>query len=74
MLLKIVFLRLQNWSRLQPYYSSTITAGKDSSHTFSHARKGKRPFQRKALEKGHFPFLTWEKPHLAGGRKSGLTN
>ena len=41
---------------------------------FSHARKGKRPFQRKTLDKGHFPFLAWEKSHLAAGRKSGLTN
>ena len=36
--------------------------------------KGKRPFQSKTLDKGHFPFLAWEKSHLAGGRKSGLTN
>ena len=36
--------------------------------------KGKRPFQTKTLDKGHFPFLAWEKSHLAGGRKSGLTN
>ena len=41
---------------------------------FSHARKGKRPFQRKTLDKGHFPSLAWEKSRLAGGRKSGLTN
>ena len=34
---------------------------------FSHARKLKRPFQRKTLDKGHFPFLAWEKSHLAGG-------
>ena len=27
--LKIVFSRPQNWSRLKPYYSSTITAVKD---------------------------------------------
>ena len=27
---------------------------------FSHARKGKRPFQRKSLDKGRFPFLAWE--------------
>ena len=31
-------------------------------------------FLRKALDKGRFPFLAWEKSHLAGGRKSGLTN
>ena len=30
-------------------------------------------FQRKTLDKGHFPFLVWEKSHLAGGRTSGLT-
>ena len=24
--------------------------------------------------KGRFPFLAWEKSHLAGGRESGLTN
>ena len=41
---------------------------------FSHARKEKRPFQRKTLDKARFPFLAWEKPHLAGGTKSGLTN
>ena len=41
---------------------------------FSHARKGNGRFQRKALDKGHFPFLAWEKSHLAGGRKSGLAN
>ena len=41
---------------------------------FSHARKGKRPFSRVFLWKGRFPFLAWEKPHLARGRKSGLTN
>ena len=35
---------------------------------FSHARKGKQPFQEKTLEKGRFPFLAWEKSHLAGGR------
>ena len=40
----------------------------------SHARKGKWPLQRETLDKGHFPFLAWEKSHLAGGRKSGLTN
>ena len=27
---------------------------------FSHARKGKRPFQRKTLDKGHFPFSRGE--------------
>ena len=36
--------------------------------------KGKTAFSRKTLDKGHFPFLAWEKSHLAGGRKSGLTN
>ena len=36
-----------------------------------HARKGKRPFQRKTLEKGSFPFLAWEKSHLAADRKFG---
>ena len=28
--LKILFLRPQNWSRLKPYYQSTITAVKDA--------------------------------------------
>ena len=41
---------------------------------FSHARKGNWPFQRKTLDKGHFPFLAWEKSDLAAGGKSGLTN
>ena len=41
---------------------------------FPHARKGKRPFQRKTLGKGRFLFLAWEKSHLAGSRKSGFTN
>ena len=36
--------------------------------------KGKRPLSRVFLWKGRFPFLAWEKSHLAGGRKSGLTN
>ena len=38
--------------------------------------KGKRPFQRKTLNNGHFPFegfLAWAKSHLAGVGKSGLT-
>ena len=42
---------------------------------FSHARKGKRPFQRRNFsEKAIFPFLAWETSHLAGGREPGLTN
>ena len=37
--------------------------------------KGKTAFvEGFSLEKGRFPFLAWEKSHLAGGRKSGLTN
>ena len=37
--------------------------------------KGKTAFvKRNHLDKGRFPFLAWEKSHLAGGRKSGLTN
>ena len=30
--------------------------------------------KEKPSTKAVFPFLAWEKPHLAGGRKSGLTN
>ena len=40
---------------------------------FSHARKGKRSFQRKTLDKGDFPFSRGKKKPFAGGRKSGLT-
>ena len=37
--------------------------------------KGKTAFvEVVSLYKGRFPFLAWEKSHLAGGRKSGLTN
>ena len=37
--------------------------------------KGKTAFfKEKTVDKGHFPFLAWEKSHVAGGRKSGLTN
>ena len=37
--------------------------------------KGKTAFVgRFSLKKGRFPFLAGEKSHLAGGRKSGLTN
>ena len=28
-------------------------------------------FKEKTLDKGHFPFLAWEKSHLAGGRNRG---
>ena len=35
---------------------------------------GKRPFSRTNPRKGYFPFITWEKSHVARGRKSGLTN
>ena len=38
---------------------------------FSHARKGERPFQRSTLDKGRFPFLGWEKSHLAGAENRG---
>ena len=42
---------------------------------FSHARKGKRPFQRKALfEKAVFPFSRGKNRISQGGSKSGLTN
>ena len=41
---------------------------------FSNAIQGKGYFQGKTLEKGHFPFIAWEKSHVAGDRKSGLTN
>ena len=36
--------------------------------------KGKTAFVEGFSLKSRFPFLTWEKSHLAGGRKSGLTN
>ena len=37
--------------------------------------KGKTAFvEGFSLKFGRFPFLAWEKSHLAGGRKSGLTN
>ena len=36
---------------------------------------GKGLFSRKSPRKGgHFPFIAWGKSHVAGGRKSGLTN
>ena len=35
---------------------------------------GKGHFQGKTLQKGPFPFIAWEKSHVAGGRKIGLTN
>ena len=31
-------------------------------------------FSDDSLENGHFPFVAWEKSHVAGGRKSGPTN
>ena len=37
--------------------------------------KGKMAFvEGFSLKMAVFPFLAWEKSHLAGGRKSGLTN
>ena len=36
--------------------------------------KGKMAFVEGFSLKGRFPFLAWEKTHLAGRRKPGLTN
>ena len=55
----------------EPRFSTVVPPARCD---FSHARKGKQPFQTETLDKGHFPCLAWEKSHVAGGRKSGLTN
>ena len=47
MFLKIVFLRPQNWSRLRPYYKSTIAAVKAYFHRLCNQKFGR--FQFRAL-------------------------
>ena len=41
---------------------------------FFPSEKGKTAFSKQSPRQRPFPFLAWEKSHLAGGRKSGLTN